>query len=1156
MGDIHYGNLLTRTLRAALLCMLVFAFCVSHVRADENGAQGAFDLILEVKHGRNALSSATLAFQKNNENYLPMHEIARLVQFQATLDIDAETISGFFLKEDNTYALNVQQGTYSVRGTSFPLPDGSVFVDNQGYGVGDIYITEALMNYIWPLQIKFSMLDQSIQINTPVMLPYQLALQRDNERANRQRGLEEKSQETDLNLVAIKGGYKLFSLPAVNINNTLGWRNADKELSEQLSVSGRQDFLKAEADYTLSLLSDNDSKLDLNRVRARFTRRDFGKDPMPLGLRLMQGGDVSTRASSLIDGGIRGRGVIVSSKPQVRLTNFDNITVEGIATPGWEVELYRGNELLAFDRVRDNGEYRFEDITIGYGGNEIRVVLYGPEGQTEERVEKYRIGSNMVQPGMFEYEASLIDSDRDLINVNTLANERPEGWAQNYRVAYGLSKSLSLFSTYTTLPTFEGDKKYATLGLNAAILGGLAQLEGYKELGAGYALDARYVTKFAGINMNVRGSVYDNFESNTAGFNDRALSLEGNVTASKGVRLPFGGLGLRLEADHEEYRDGNDNTSYRFTQIFNRKSLNLTHNITTRTANSDHRGTRGDISASYRISPKWNFRSFLNYSLFPEKEYDTLRTELRYDNRKRFSAQLDFEKDLQDKDIKLGGQIGYQFDKVLTSLDLDRRRGSGFDVFLRTNFSLAPYNSNFGYVMSGENLVRRSGLRGRVFKDNDLNGYFSEGDEPLEGVSLRSGHRSIEPTQSDGSFTDLRSGKEGQTVIQLDRDTLGDPFLVSYYDGYDVLLRNGIAPYIDFPVVETGAIDGFIMRSETKGFAGIVVQLLDETGEVISTAVTAFDGFYNFEFVRPGEYTVRVDPSYEQVHVAPRSVSVTSEDLFLYGIDLFLTGQAEEEVTSSEAGTKPNVAAESGRIAQLSIRPHAANGEVPSLQQTGRATEWPAPQPTDGSSASFGPPTANRDGRIAQLYYHNVPAETGDPVVVHQVRTGEYSDRLRLVLDLSTQARYDTVTEAVTDDPAEDVVYNIIEEGGREIYIDLPNARWEDVLHRRYLAAHALRGYDVEMKPEGGVRIILRGHDRIRIADHGRFGVADGNAGKLYFDVMKMPSWEDRLFTDPKSLNFTLLDRVKHFLSFVPRYLNERHLYRADVEGISMPQNK
>ena len=60
------------------------------------------------------------------------------------------------------------------------------------------------------------------------------------------------------------------------------------------------------------------------------------------------------------------------------------------------------------------------------------------------------------------------------------------------------------------------------------------------------------------------------------------------------------------------------------------------------------------------------------------------------------------------------------------------------------------------------------------------------------------------------------------------------------------------------PLVGGGDIEGALMKSGELGFEGVDLELVDGAGKVAATARTDFDGFFLFERVPYGTYSVRV----------------------------------------------------------------------------------------------------------------------------------------------------------------------------------------------------------------------------------------------------------------------------------------------------------
>src|SRR3546814_18132484 len=60
---------------------------------------------------------------------------------------------------------------------------------------------------------------------------------------------------------------------------------------------------------------------------------------------------------------------------------FDKTTFRGDLPAGWDAELYRNGQLLAFTSPNGDGRYEFIAVPLQYGSNRFEIVLYGPQGQ-------------------------------------------------------------------------------------------------------------------------------------------------------------------------------------------------------------------------------------------------------------------------------------------------------------------------------------------------------------------------------------------------------------------------------------------------------------------------------------------------------------------------------------------------------------------------------------------------------------------------------------------------------------------------------------------------------------------------------------------------------------------------------------------------------
>ena len=114
---------------------------------------------------------------------------------------------------------------------------------------------------------------------------------------------------------------------------------------------------------------------------------------------------------------------MVTNRPLWSQSAFDRTRFEGDLPPGWEAEIYRNGELLAFARPTPDQRYMFDDVQLMYGENRISILLYGPQGQMRSREELINVGQDNVPPGKTWYWAGINQPGRDLIDFNRYSKD-------------------------------------------------------------------------------------------------------------------------------------------------------------------------------------------------------------------------------------------------------------------------------------------------------------------------------------------------------------------------------------------------------------------------------------------------------------------------------------------------------------------------------------------------------------------------------------------------------------------------------------------------------------------------------------------------------------------------------------------------------------
>ena len=645
-----------------------------------------------------------------------------------------------------------------------------------------------------------------------------------------------------------------------------------------------------------------------DNIRFKLSRQSAGEEYLLPGLRKAEAGDVTIGQRDLITNTAIGRGITLSNDNKNRNSEFDLITIVGSGPPGWDIEIYNNEELVNFGVVPNDGQYVFEDVVLNYGNNEVKILFFGPQGQVREELRTYNAGGNMLPEGQFRYNAGILDSDRPFILLDNSPRTEPRGTVKTLNTSYGVNRWLTLLGNYTEIPNADKSREYATLGAAASTPIGLFEGEAYREVAGGHAFNLSYITKFLGFRANLNAAVYKDFESELSGFGTNRKTFETKAQLNRNIKLFTLPLGLRFNTIHTERKSGLKTTDVDFTQTFSRGGIRLSHNTSTRLADNAHERTTGGLTTTVREGP-WQLRGGINYNMYPETELASGNAEIRYKTEDGFQAALNLSHNFTTSDYRIGTQAGYDFKTFLGTAEAAYIRDGGFEFILRATTSLHPYTNDDGYEFSSASRRQYAPVRARVFLDENADGEFNEGEQPIEGAQLRiGGGKTREGTDKDGYII---ANAPGDTItnVYVDTPSLKDPYYIPAYEGFSTVPIQGKMIDAVFPVVETGSIEGTVYRqSNRKAVAGLILNLVDiASNEKIMSVETGFDGFYVFEFVKPGTYRVETDETH-LVDLVENSASVAPGDLYVYGHDIYINDEdfiGGENMDIQESAAEP-----------------------------------------------------------------------------------------------------------------------------------------------------------------------------------------------------------------------------------------------------------
>lgn len=1005
------------------------------------------------------IAEALFAYEKDGKYYLPINELGDGFDFLVETDLSAEYASGLGGSEANSFSIDGSRNELTIKGERETLPPGSI-LDSGLVATDDLYVQLEILNRIWPVDMALELSRLEIVVTAEQDLPF-VAKKKREEKQDLVLSRKEARQEKAEQLPYRDTPYQYLGKPAIDYQAVYTYDDEKDDWTGSNIFSGVQQIGKMVAEYSANFALVDQKIQKPDNVRLKFSRTSAGEDYVLPGVRNIEFGDVNLRQRDLIGNTSSGRGIFVSNDNNDRFNEFDTITVEGTGPAGWDMELYNNDQLIDFAVVPDNGQFFFEDVILNFGSNQIKILFFGPQGQVREDTRTYTAGGNMLSPGRFVYNAGILDSDRSFILLDNDPRTTPRGVVKTGGVSYGLTNWLTVFGNYTALPERDKDYSYMTAGAAMSTPIGLMETELYNQINGGHAISTNLITSAFDTRINLGLAKFNDFESSDAGFDDNRKTFEATAQFNKNIKLFSMPLGLRLNTRHTERKTGDPLTAVDTAQTISRGGIRVSHNTTSRFNDFVHESTTAGITTTVREG-QWQLRGNLNYKVHPKWEFDSVNTELRYRTDERFQAAVGVGYTFDTQAYRTFAQVGYEWDKVLGTFETRYERGEGWDFVLRATTSLNPYSPEGDYQFTGTQKRQMSPIQARVFLDKNTDGIFNEDDEPLEDVRLRIANGYSRENTNENGLLMVNAPANKMTNFSVDVATLKDPYLQPQADGFSTVPSRGNVIKADFAVVETGAVEGTVYRKDNDLIvAGLTVELFDENNEKIAETVSAFDGYYVFEFLKPGTYKIKAAPSHG-VALGDNDFALNSDDLFIYGNDLYVDiGESAEQVAAV-----PAVAPIYGPYFD-DVNPAAGDkdGHV----------EKDAQETLNGEAGEENA----LEGRAADDELNDATEKT-----VKDARFRAHKGKARLALDLSEDVEYEIIPQ---DDPDKIDIY-------------IKQASWQPVPTQIVERDGKRYKYEVQ-RMEDGVILTLSSNEKIDLARNMSVPAEGKYAARLLFDV-------------------------------------------------------
>ncbi len=824
------------------------------------------ELILEIQTARRELSDTIVGYSWRGGIYLPLGEVARFLDLPIAISDDGHFASGWALEAKHTVAINLRSGKLTVEGRETTLGAMEARAFN-----GELYLRAEQFSELFPLTLEVSMRAQMVTVKTRVPFPFEQRIQREDlrERLGNRPGVP-----GDRHWPREATPWKALSFPIGETELRIASDSQKGTRAEgDLRLSGDLAFL------TTRLFLSDSSRDGLTSASLEMGRRDPGKGLLgPLKASEFEVGDVATVPLTMGLAATSGRGIFVSNALLQRASVFDTIELRGDLPDGYEVELYRNDLLIDSTRVPVNGQYQFLHVPVEFGLNLFRLAFYGPQGQRREVTRQISVGDGRLSKGEFVYSFGAVQKNVNLINVHLpdfLPGLDYGAWRSSGQLQYGVSSNLTASLGGAYYQSGGNWHWLATGGLRTGIGGYAIKADVGVQDHGGKAFELGIAGKLAGFSVTLshaeyRGQFIDEVRSLGSDVLRRATELTVNGALRLGggehpLTIPIYGFARQIA-----FGDGRVQQTLALHQsIPVAKGLMLANLFDfSRSAGTDGiSNTR--LSGSFDLmtlsGSRMQYRASVEYGIAPRPELT--------------AATLEANRRIGD-DSMIRASIGRNFAAGQMQLGLSAiRRFGHFSLAFDGNYLTNPnqYSAtlrlglSFGRnPLSGAFFLAPPGLSAdgavaiQAYRDLNGNAKYDKDDPPVPDAEFFTGTEHAKSDARGIAFLG-RLGNGALTSYQVDTDTLPDIAYAPVTKGVEFVPRAGRIHTSAFAIVALAEVDGtayFRSGSDRpRPVSGLNLQLRDAQDKVVARARSYSDGSFTFEQVRPGTYSIRIEPS-------------------------------------------------------------------------------------------------------------------------------------------------------------------------------------------------------------------------------------------------------------------------------------------------------
>lgn len=812
----------TSFLKSYLFLFIAFALLLSPAVLKAQDEQPEYEDITVFLMVQNVGGYEIDAIYMNDNIYVDVAMLFQLLKINHQVSAANDSISGFFLSEENRYYISANLLTAKVGNQEYKLDKSDVFRTDLG-----LYLKNTVYGRLFGLNLDFNFRNLSLELKTKVELPIIKELRQEQMRKNIDRlgGVIEVDTTFKRNYHLFRGGMADWSVISTQTTN--------QTTDTRTTLAGGAEIFGGEATGLLNYSTVTGFDDRQQQYRWRWANNDAKL------IRQVQLGKVPLRSTSSIYAPVIGASI--SNTPTTFRKSFGTYTLSDFTEPGWTVELYINNVIVDFTTADASGFFSFE-VPLVYGASQVTLKFYGPWGEERVREQTLNIPYNFLPKGTVEYNITG-GVVRDSLNSTFTRAESQVGINKSLTVGGGI-EYLSALDENPAMPfvnasarflknfMFTGEYTHGvrTRGLlNYRLPSNLVleidytkYVEGQKAISFNYLEERK-----ASLSVPIKIGAFRSFARMT--YRENVLPLTTFSSAEAMLSSYVGGVSTNIAAFANWITDGKP-------YIYS------------------------NVALGFKLGRTINFRPQAQIDI-TNKEFISYKAEIEKSFSQVAHLSLVFEDNVRSKTKNL--ELSFRYDLPFAQTAASARiSGKNVTTTESARGSFA-FGSGNGYVhIDNRSATGRGAITIIPFLDINNNNIQDKNEPIAQGLSVRLNGGRIIKQNKDSLIRIIELEPYASYLLELDDVGFENIAWQLPIRTMSIQIDPNQFKKVGVPVKIKGEVNGTVYLKKGRTLSGqgrIIINIYNTSGKLVTRMLTESDGYFNYLGLMPGNYIAAPD---------------------------------------------------------------------------------------------------------------------------------------------------------------------------------------------------------------------------------------------------------------------------------------------------------